>query len=150
MSGGFFLAHDDRLFERAAAALKQLGAIQAVDDLGGDIIQYTDDSGRLFTLYEHVPTGTEWEVRDGPFDAAPGVDPPDILAAVACPFECRWTDLAVRLADVIARTAEAPTWVLDGDGVIWDAEAVDPMRVRYDNRAATAPCLGLDIACWLS
>ena len=34
------------------------------------------------------------------------------------------------LADIIARTSEAPTWVLDGDGVIWDAEAIDPDKVR--------------------
>jgi hypothetical protein len=128
--GGFLLAIDERLFHRAAAALTDLGALQAVDDLGGDIVQYSDQEGRLFTLYEHVPAGTEWEVRDGPFEAAPGVNPPDMHTVVACPFECRWADLAVQLADAIARTAEAPTWVLDGDGVIWDAEAVDPLKVR--------------------
>lgn len=130
MSGGFFLAIDDGLFSRATAALTRLGGIEAVDALGGGMVQLTDDAGRLFTLYEHVPSGTEWEVRDGPFQGAPGVALPDMQAAVACPFECRWTELTVRLADAIARTTEAPTWLLDGDGVVWDAEAVDPLSVR--------------------
>jgi len=62
--------------------------------------------------------------------AAPGMIPPEMDQVIACPFECRWSDLTASLADTIARTAEAPTWVLDGDGVIWDAEAVDSDKVR--------------------
>jgi hypothetical protein len=81
-------------------------------------------------LYERVPEGTDWEVREGPFMPAQGVQPPDMQLVIACPFECRWPDLVAVVADTVARTAEAPTWVLDGDGVIWDAEAVDPLRVR--------------------
>jgi len=129
MSGGFFLSRDDRLFERAAATLMRIGGVKAANDLGGDIVQYADDAGHLFTLYEKVPRGTEWEVREGPFTAAPGVEPPDMQVAFPCPFECRWPELVVRLADDIARTAEAPTWILDGDGVIWDAGAVDPQKI---------------------
>lgn len=130
MRGGFLVALDGRLFQRAAHALFVLGAASAADDFGGGVVQLTDDSGRLFTLYERVPDGTEWEVREGSFTPAPGVQPPDMEAVTACPFECRWPDLLARLGVVMARTAEAPTWVLDGDGVIWDAEAVDQLEVR--------------------
>lgn len=130
MSGGYLVARDRGLYERAAQALVALGAVSAIDDLGGGVVQFTDDSGRLFTLYERVPDGTDWEVREGAFTAAQGVQPPDMQLVIACPFECRWPDLAARLADTVARTAEAPTWVLDGDGVIWNAEAVDPLNVR--------------------
>lgn len=49
---------------------------------------------------------------------------------IACPFVCRWPDLLSRMAEVVARTAEVPTWLLDGDGVFWDAKAVDPLVVR--------------------
>lgn len=130
MRGGFVIATDQRLFERAARALSELGASQALDADGDRVVQFADADGRMYTLFERVPEGTEWEVREGPFAAAPGVTPPEMELVNACPFECRWPDLAARIADAIARTAEAPTWVLDGDGVIWDAEAVDPQRVR--------------------
>ena len=130
MSGGFLVARDRGLYDRAAQVLVALGAVSANDDLGGGVVQFTDDSGRLFTLYERVPDGADWEVREGPFTPAQGVQAPDMQLVIACPFECRWPDLVALLADTVARTAEAPTWVLDGDGVIWDAEAVDLPRVR--------------------
>lgn len=130
MSGGFLLALDHELFDRSVAALISLGGTRAVEELGGRLVQHADAAGRLFTLFEEVPNGTEWEVREGPFIAAPGAKVPDMRTVVACPFECRWPDVAARLADIIARTSEAPTWVMDGDGVVWDAKAVDPHNVR--------------------
>lgn len=130
MGGGFFIALDGGLYGRVAAALLGLGGISTVDDGSGEVVQVADGAGRLFTLYESVPRGTEWEVHDGPFTAAPGVSLPDMRRVVACPFECRWADLVARLADRAARTSEVPTWVLDGDGVVWNADGVDPSAVR--------------------
>ena len=130
MSGGFLIALDRDLYRRVAAALVELGGVTAADDLEGEVVQLTDDTGRLFTLYEKVPTGTEWEVHEGPVTAARGVDPPQMQRVTACPFECRWPDMVAHLADVAARTAEAPTWLLDGDGVLWNAESVDAAEVQ--------------------
>jgi hypothetical protein len=130
MRGGFIIAVDEGLFERSARALTELGGTQATDSDGDGVVQFADADGRMFTLFERVPAGTEWEVREGPFVPAPGAIPPDMGQVIACPFECRWPDLTATLADTIAQTAEAPTWVLDGDGVIWDAEAVDSDKVR--------------------
>lgn len=130
MSGGFFIAVDPGLYRRVAAAIVDLGGVVAADDVAGEVVQLTDDEGHLFTLYERVVPGTEWEVSEEPVTAAPGVLPPDMRQVIACPFECRWPDMVARLADRAARTAEAPTWVLDGDGVVWDAESVDPAKVR--------------------
>lgn len=130
MSAGFLVARDEGLYRRAVHALLSRGAVADNDELGGGVVQFTDDSGRPFTLYERVPQGMDWEVREGPFTAAPGVHLPNMQLVIACPFECRWPELLADIADTVARTAEAPTWVLDGDGVIWDAEAVDPHRVR--------------------
>ncbi len=76
MSGGFLVALDSGLYRRAASALVEFGGVLGVDDPGGGVAQLADNSGRLFTLYERVPDGTEWEVRDGTFTAAPGVQPP--------------------------------------------------------------------------
>lgn len=130
MRGGFLIAADRGLFDRAAAALVTLGGTQAIDEVGDRFVQLADTEGRLFTLYERVFEGTEWEVREGTVTTAPGVQLPDMNLVTACPFDCRWPELTARIADTVARTAEAPTWVLDGDGVVWDAEAVDPLRVR--------------------
>lgn len=130
MRGGFLIADDRGLFARAATALEELGGTQALDDDGAAVVQISDPKGRLFTLYERVADGTEWEVRDGPFRTAPGVQSPDMNTVTACPFDCRWPELAARLTGVIARAADVPTWVLDGDGVVWHAEAVDPLKVQ--------------------
>lgn len=129
MMGGFLLALDKGLYQRVAAALVELGGVTAVDELGGGVVQLSDDAGRLFTLYERVPDGTEWEVYDGLAAVADGVQAPMIERTTACPFECRWPDMVARLAETAARTAETPTWLLDGDGVLWKAESVDASKV---------------------
>jgi hypothetical protein len=130
MSGGFLLGLDGGLYDHVAAMLIKLGAVAAVDDLEGRVVQLTDEAGRLFTLYERVPIGTEWEVRGGPVAPAAGVRVPDLHRVTACPFECRWPDLVARLAEMAAAVSESPIWVLDGDGVVWGADAVDPLTVR--------------------
>ena len=128
--GGYLVAHDNGLYERASAALIELGGLQTTAALGGAVVQVADDEGRLFTLFEKVPAGTEWDAYEGPFTTATGVQLPDTNVMIACPFNCRWPDLLSRMAGVIARTAEAPTWIMDGDGMFWDARAVDPLLVR--------------------
>lgn len=128
--GGFLLGLDGGLYGHIAAMLVNFGVVAAVDDLEGQVVQLTDEAGRLFTLYERVPVGTEWEFRDGPVRPAEGVQVPDLDRVTACPFECRWPDLVARLAEMAAIVSEGPVWVLDGDGVVWDAGAVDPAKVR--------------------
>lgn len=130
MSGGFLIAPDDRLYDRAARTLQELGAVSSLDDLGGGVSQFADEGGRLFTLYERVPDGTDWEVREGALVSASGAQLPDMRLVTACPFECRWPDLAVRIVGEIAQVGDSPTWVLDGDGVVWDARDVDPSKVQ--------------------
>lgn len=131
MSGGFLIALDGGLYRRVAAALVAMGGVTAMDDLDGEVVQYGDDEGRLFTLFETVPMGTEWEFREGPVIAGPGVQLPDMQSVTACPFECRWPDLAAGVADVASRTSDAAaTWLLDGDGVVWNAGSVNTAEVR--------------------
>jgi hypothetical protein len=130
MKGGFLVGLDQDLFARAADVLSVLGGTVAADLDNGRVAQLVDESGRRFTLYETVPVGTEWEYRDGPFQPAAGVQVPDMGQVVACPFECRWEDMASRTVHAIASAVETPVWVLDGEGVIWDAHAVDPRAVR--------------------
>ncbi len=130
MRGGFLIAADGDLYRRASSALVELGGATAMDDPEGEVVQYADGQGHLFTLYGRVPGGTEWEVREGPVTAADGVDLPDMQHVVACPFECRWPDLVARIAAATATRSDARTWLLDGDGVLWDARAVNAAQVR--------------------
>jgi len=130
MRGGFLVALDSGLYVRVADVLVELGGVVAEDGDGGAIVQLVDESGRRFMLYERIPEGTEWEVTEGPFRVAPGVQAPDMQQVTACPFECRWPDMVSDLAEAVARTAEVSTWLLDGDGVIWNAENVDPSSVK--------------------
>lgn len=129
MSGGFLLGLHGNLYDPIEAMLKQLGAKTALDDSGGRVVQLADECGRLFTLYERVPNGTEWEFREGPVVPAVGVSVPDLQRVVACPFECRWPSLVADLAKMAAAVSGGSLWVLDGDGVAWDASRVDPARL---------------------
>ena len=90
--------------------------------------QLRDGEGRLFTLYERVPAGCEWEVYEE-VTAAQGVQLPNCGSLRP-----------------VRSSADGPTWpsgwpielpgtagnanpeILDGDGVLWDAESVDPSQ----------------------
>jgi hypothetical protein len=124
MGGGFLIGFDPHLFERAAIQVV-VGGVRT-DAPGADVAQIVDSSGRLFTIYATVPPGTEWEIHEGPFVVAGGVDAPDMDAVTGCPFECRWPEYVAEIAGAVARASDAPTWLLDGNGVIWDARRVDP------------------------
>ena len=129
--GGFLVARDASLFRFATIALKQLGVVhEASDPFGRAVTQLVDDEGRLFTIHDGLIEGFEWEAREGPFELVPGVQEPDMSTANVCPFECRWADLTVRVAREVAETAGYPTWLLDGNGVIWDAKSVDPVQLQ--------------------
>lgn len=124
MRGGFFIGLDTDLFQQLATTITQLGGDS---DPVLRVAQLTDAEGRLFTLDECVPGEAEWEYREGPFTESPGVQVPDMQKVTACLFSCRWPDMVVRLAQVMASRTRGPLWLLDGDGVIWDAAAVDPV-----------------------
>ncbi|XBB67862.1 hypothetical protein ABFU82_00730 [Nocardioides sp. WV_118_6] len=119
MKGGFFVAGDAGLYQRAEAVLLGLGAVKAQDS-DGAVVQLADPEGRLLTLFERAPAGTEWE-----YDIALPGGP----TVVACPFECRWVDLVVRIAGRVADRSALPTWVLDGDGALWEAGRIDPRAI---------------------
>jgi hypothetical protein len=103
-------------------------AVASVAETTGTV-QYTDARGRLFTVESDA--GPEFDYRQGPFTAAdPSQALPDMATVTAVDVECRWEDLFARLCARIATLSPDPIWVLDDDGVIWPAAAVDPDRVR--------------------
>ena len=130
MRGGSIVSLDGDFFRHVESVLVEMGATIASDGPGESVVQLTDEGGRLFTVFEGVPAGTEWEVTDGPFEAADdSVRVPAMAKVFSCSFECRWIDLAVRLLKAVPQDAEASMWVVDGNGVVWDANRVDPQRI---------------------
>lgn len=130
MSGGLLMARDDGLFRRMTAALVELGGNVAAADLGGEVVQLEDQTGRLFTLYERVPKGTEWEFRDEPVTTAQGVHRPDLQRVTACPFECLWPDLVARLAGVAGTDRRGPHLVIGRGWSPLERGAVNAAEVR--------------------
>ncbi len=127
MKSAFLLSEDPGAFDSAAAFLRSLGAEYFAGD--GGVAQLKDANGRLFTLFGHVSAETEWEYRDPPHSIEPGVACPDLERVKAMVAECRWDDWFVSLVGQLARELDSPLWVLDTDGRLWDADAIDVTRL---------------------
>ncbi len=70
------------------------------------------------------------EIYNGPLVPASGVDVPDPLEVHACMIECRSEYVFAELVKSLALELQGRSWILDGDGLVWDAGLVDPRRVR--------------------
>lgn len=107
---------------RAAAGL---GA-----DVRGDVAQLRDGREGLVTVFGGlgVDGASDWREHLTP---APGSGPlPDLSTAVAVSVECRWEDLFAAFVGRLAGLLPYPAWVVDGNGVVWPAERVDPGGVQ--------------------
>ena len=106
-------------------AARTLGA-----DVRADVAQLRDDQDRLVTVFGGLGQGSASDWREG-LSAAPGSGPlPDLSTAWAVSIECRWEDLFVSFVGRLAELLPNPSWVVDGDGVVWPATQVDPSAVR--------------------
>lgn len=125
MKGAFLLSESSRLFDDAKQVLVRLGARCSSD---GAVVQLRDDAGQYFTLFNKAEP--EWEYKEAPLTAAPGVELPDVSKMKGLAVECRSETQFASLVKAIAAGSESEVWVEDGDGVIWRASDVDPERVR--------------------
>lgn len=125
MKGAFLLSESDRLFDDAKQVLVRLGA-QCSND--GEVVQLRSKAGQSFTLFNKAEP--EWEYRQEPLTAAPGVELPDVSKLIGLAVECRSETQFASLVKAIAAGSESEVWVEDGDGVVWRASEVDPERVR--------------------
>lgn len=129
MRGGFFVSLDETLYQRISLKLLTLGA-KETSYPEEETVQYRSPGGGLFTVFAQVPVGTEWEYREGPFRAGPGVILPNMEVVTACPFECRWPRLVAELAGVVAEDGRHTIWILDGDGGVWMADNINPDEIE--------------------
>ena len=99
-------------------------------DVREDVAQLRDDQGRLFTVFGGLGQDSASDWRED-LSAAPGSGPlPDLSTATAVSIECRWEDLFASVVHRLAGRLPDPSWVVDGDGVVWPATRVDPDAVR--------------------
>jgi hypothetical protein len=127
MKSAFLLAENVNLFSDTREVLVQSGWSSSRD---GDVIQTRDSQDRLVTLFGTVEPEFAWEYTEGPFVFESEAAPSDMTLVTACVIECRSEELFAATTAQIAAALPYPTWVLDGDGVIWDATAVDPARIQ--------------------
>lgn len=127
MKGAFLVAEDPQLFIKVRDALVKVGASTATD---GAVVQIRDERGNLLTVFRDIPSSTEWEWRQGPFDVQAIGRLPDFEAATACWIECRSERAFSAMVRHIAEQLPEPAWVVDGEGALWLAAELDPERLR--------------------
>jgi hypothetical protein len=111
--------------EDVLQAAARLGA-----DVREDVAQFRDDQDRLVTIFGGLGQDGASDWRED-LSAAPGSGPcPDLGTAVAVAIECRWQNLFASFVGRLAGLLPDPSWVVDGDGVVWPATRVDPSSVR--------------------
>jgi hypothetical protein len=125
MKGAFLVTNDPQFFEIAKDLLVSRGALYVVE---AGAVQIGGGGDDVFTLYNSAEP--EWEYRLGPFTPAPGVVVPNMSAVMGFAVECNSEEFFAGIVREIALVSGEPTWVLDGDGVVWAAREVDPTGVR--------------------
>jgi len=126
MKGAFLVSDDSELYEEVRDALLRSGAAAAA----GDVVQLRDEKGNLLTVYGQLPSATEWEWREGSITRRSASDAPNMATATACWVECRSEEAFSLIVRRLAHELSHPLWVLDGDGVLWPADEIDPAQVR--------------------
>lgn len=126
MKGAFVVSSEDALYSQIERILVARGG-----QAGEDVVQVVDEHGPRFTVFGGLGAAFEADLTaeptglrgDGPLPSVP-------TAASSCWAECRSEEVFVRWVRVIADARTGPTWVLDGDGILWSSAALDPAGVR--------------------
>lgn len=123
MKGAYVVSADPAFWSSTTRLLSDRGAVVA-----DGTIQLRDTGGRLFTMFQ--ATEQIAEALAEPLETGPGLDQlPDLANVQVYAVECRSEHT---FADVMQLVGQASpgTWVIDGDGVIWDSTMVDPATLR--------------------
>jgi hypothetical protein len=109
--------------ERVSAVWRARPDAETADD----VIQWYD-SGYLFNVFTEFDNLQESDWREGwrESESADSEPPPE---ARSWYIECRSEEVVARLLREAAALAPGRLWVLDGNDVVWPAEAIDPARI---------------------
>lgn len=120
MRGAFVVSEGTGLYAQIERILVECGARASSDS----VVQI-DDGNSPFTVFGDIGIGLS-EVRMGATAVRPGSRvPPDMRTVDMCWAECRAKEVFVQWIRTIAQRRDCPTWVLDGDGVLWEALVID-------------------------
>lgn len=123
MKGAFIVSSEANLYSQIERTLVGHGG-RATE---GHVVQVLDESGLLFTVFGDLSPGFEADLNAGAAETrGDGSAPSMLTASNSCWGECRSEEVFVAWVRVIARARAEPTWVLDGDGVLWPSTALDP------------------------
>jgi hypothetical protein len=125
VKGAYIASKDGRLFWRAREALSALAGDFFADE---DVVQVRNVDGVMFMMERIDDPGRD--LYEGPFEMASGSEIPDMSAMTGCLIECRSENYFADLVGRISQTPGEQVYVVDGDGVIWLGDAIDPRRVR--------------------
>lgn len=127
MKSALLVSYRPDLFETVVGVLRGLSGEVSEATRSS---QMTDAEGRLLTVLGAPHEETLRSLREEENTPREGVTAPDMDLVRVCVIECRWEDLFASVVREVAHAVGEPCWVVDGDGVIWDAANVDPSLVR--------------------
>jgi hypothetical protein len=125
MKSAILVSADPDLFAHLRDALVAQGA---ETDEPRQHVRLGDANGRSLLAYRHDEEFA-WEYRDGPHRLGSGIAIPDMSAMTGVHIECRWEDLLAATVHGLAMQLKHPCWLVDNDGVVWEATAIDPLRL---------------------
>jgi hypothetical protein len=121
MKSVLFVSRDDAAVHKVASLLASLG---------GSLARGVSQLSVAGTLLNVEDADLTSYIAEGPLIPGPGVHLPDLSAASALSVECQSEALVVEYAARFAEVVDGESWVLDGNGVVWRAGAVDPAKVQ--------------------
>lgn len=125
MKSAYLVSLADSFEDDVWRAAASLGA-----DVRDHVAQARDEQDRLVTVFGDLGPSGAWDWQEGPFTYRGTGTAPDLSTAAAVSVECRWEDLFASWVARLASHLPDPAWVVDGDGNVWPADAVDPAEVR--------------------
>lgn len=130
MKGAYVVSVDPGLIEAAVRALHAIPgwAASGLEWAGDDAFMARDSgTGGLFHMYV---SPISFESEGGPVVPRPGVALPVDEPLTSYLVECRWEEQFARTVRELAALTVHGVWVIDGNGVVWDARDVSPTAVQ--------------------
>lgn len=125
MRGAYLISDDEDLAARVWSAMRTLG-VTAV----ADAAQITEGEGKSLSIEGELDEAIAWDWQEGPFEFR-GPEPyPEMSRMSALLVQCRSEEMIADWMGRLAALVDVPLWVLDGEGVVWPADDVDPSQVR--------------------
>ena len=123
MKGAYLVSPSQGFFEAVCDHASKMDGLSVKRAPG--VAQLSDSSRRLLTIFEDA--GSEWQDVLAESGEGPG---PQSGRFESVWIECRFEDLFCRVVEGVALHVREPTWLIDGNSVVWDARRLDRERLQ--------------------